>query len=146
MSVGQICSRIIATASPDESIQEAARRMAAYDVGSLVVLKEEARGSRAVGVITDRDIAVRCVAERRNPDEARVSDVMATTVHTVSDDASLEVALAKMASAGTRRLVVTADGDRPAGMLSLDDALEQLVRETASIGQLLAKQQPRVPV
>ena len=146
MSVGQICSRIIATASPDESIRKAAGRMAAYDVGSLVVLKEEARGSRAVGMITDRDIAVRCVAAGRNPDEARVSDIMATAVHTVSDDAPIEVALAKMASAGTRRLVVTADGERPAGVLTLDDALGLLVRETASIGQLLAKQQPRVPV
>ena len=62
MSAGGICSRIIATASPDESIRAAARRMAEYDVGTLVVLKEN-RGCHAVGVITDRDIAIRCVAE-----------------------------------------------------------------------------------
>jgi CBS domain-containing protein len=48
MSVGRICTRITASASPDESVRAAARRMAEYGVGTLVVLKED-RGARAVG-------------------------------------------------------------------------------------------------
>ena len=144
MSAGQICSRIIATASPGESVRAAARRMAEFDVGTLVVLKEN-RGSRAVGMITDRDIAVRCVAGRLDPDEALVSEIMTTPVHCVSDDTPIEDAVAKMASAGTRRLIVLGDGDRVAGILSLDDILDRLVAETAAIGRLLQKQQPRVP-
>jgi CBS domain-containing protein len=118
--------------------------MAEFDVGTLVVLKEN-RGSHAVGVITDRDIAVRCVAEKLDPDEALVSEVMTTPVHTIADDTPLEDAIAKMAGAGTRRLVVTEDGDRVAGILSLDDTLESIVREASAIGRLLEKQQPRVP-
>ena len=144
MTAGRICTRILATASPDESVRAAARRMAEYDVGVLVVLKEN-RGTRAVGVITDRDIALRCVAEKLDPDEAMVSDVMTTPVFTIRDETPVEEAVSKMAAAGTRRLVVTAEGDRVAGILSLDDILDDMVRETSAIGKLLQKQQPHVP-
>jgi CBS domain-containing protein len=145
MTVARICSRIIATASPTDSIGAAARLMAEYDVGSLVVMREEGRGSRAVGLITDRDIAVRCVGARLDPDQTPVSQIMGTELHTVSDDMSIDEALARMAGVGTRRLVVTADGGRPAGILTLDDVLSLLAREAGAIGQLLEKQQPRVP-
>jgi len=50
-----------------------------------------------------------------------------------------------MAAAGTRRLVVTGEGGRVAGILSLDDILDMIVRETTAIGRLLEKQQPRIP-
>lgn len=144
MSAGRICSRIMATASPDESIRVAAGRMADYDVGTLVVLKAE-RGSRAVGLITDRDIAIRCVAENRSPDDALVSEIMTKPVHTVSDATPVEEALVMMADAGTRRLIVTGEGGRVAGILTLDDVLDLLTRETAAIQRLLSKQQPKVP-
>lgn len=144
MSAGRICSRIMATASPDESIRAAAARMAEYDVGTLVVLKEN-RGSHAVGVITDRDIATRCVAEKRDPDDARVSEIMTKPVVSVNDHMSIEEALEKMADAGTRRLIVTGEGGRVAGILTLDDVLGLITRETAAIKVLLDKQQPKVP-
>jgi CBS domain-containing protein len=144
MTAGRLCSRIMATASPDESVRAVARRMAEFDVGTLVVLKEN-RGSHAVGVITDRDVTIRCVAEKLDPDEARVSEVMTSPVHSVSDDTPLEDAITKMAAAGTRRLVVTGEGNRVAGILSLDDILDMIVRETTAIGRLLEKQQPRIP-
>jgi CBS domain-containing protein len=118
--------------------------MAEYDVGALVVRKET-RGTRAVGVITDRDIALRCVAEKVDPDATLVSEIMAKPVFTVRDETPIEEAVSKMAAAGTRRLVVTAEGDRVAGLLSLDDVLDDMVRETAAIGKLLQKQQPQVP-
>ena len=145
MTAGRLCSRILATASPDESIRAAAHRMAEFDVGTLVVLKEN-RGSHAVGVITDRDVAVRCVAEKLDPDEALVSQIMTTPVHTISDDTPLEDAITKMAAAGTRRLVVTGEGGRVAGILSLDDILDLIVQQTTAIGRLLEKQQPKIPV
>jgi CBS domain-containing protein len=139
-----MCSRITATASPRETIRAVAQRMAEFDVGTLVVL-EGSRGSRAVGLVTDRDIALRCVAQRLDPDTTPVSAIMSSPVHTVSDDTPIEEALAKMAGAGARRLVVTAEGDRMAGILTLDDVLDLLVRETAAIGRLLGKQQPHIP-
>jgi CBS domain-containing protein len=144
MTAGRLCSRILATASPDESVRKAAKRMADYDVGALVVLKED-RGTKAVGMITDRDIVLRCIAERRDLDDTSVSEVMSKPVYAVRDETPLEEAVSKMASTGTRRLVVTAEGDRVAGILTLDDVLDEIVRETAAIGKVLQLQQPQVP-
>ena len=144
MTAGRLCSRILATASPDESVRKAAKRMADYDVGALVVLKED-RGSKAVGIITDRDIVLRGIAERLDLDDTNVSEIMSKPVNSVRDDTPIEEAVAKMASAGTRRLVVTAEGDRVAGILTLDDVLDGIARETAAIGKVLQLQQPQVP-
>jgi CBS domain-containing protein len=58
---------------------------------------------------------------------------------------SIEEALEKMADAGTRRLIVTGEGGRVAGILTLDDVLGLITRETAAIKVLLNKQQPKVP-
>jgi CBS domain-containing protein len=135
----------MATASPDESVRKASRRMASYDVGALVVLKEN-RGAHALGIITDRDIVLRGVAVNRDLDDTSVSDIMSRPVYMVRDDTPIEAALAKMASTGTRRLIVTAEDDRVAGILTLDDVLDELVRDTAAIGKLLKLQQPVVPV
>jgi len=145
MTAGRICSRVLATASPHESVLKAARRMAEYDVGALVVLKED-RATRAVGVITDRDIVMRCVAEQLDPERATVSEIMTTPVFTVRDETPLNEAIAKMAAAGTRRLVVTAEGDRVAGILTLDDILDHTAQPAGALGKLLQKQQPSVPV
>jgi len=145
MTVGRLCTRVLATAAPDESIRKAAARMAEFDVGALVVLKET-RATRAVGIITDRDIVVRCVAERLDPEIATVADIMTKPVFIVRDETPVGEAIAKMAAAGTRRLVVTAEGERVAGILTLDDILGHLAEENSAIGKLLQKQQPSVPV
>jgi CBS domain-containing protein len=86
------------------------------------------------------------VAHNHDPDAVLVSEIMAAPVHSVRDDTPVEEALLKMAEVGTRRLVVTGEGDRVAGILTLDDVLDLLAREAAAIKLLLAKQQPKVPV
>ena len=145
MTVGRLCTRVLATAAPDESIRKAARRMAEFDVGALVVLKED-RATRAIGVLTDRDIVLRCVAEQLDLDETTVEQIMTTPVFTVRDQTPLNDAIAKMAACGTRRLVVIAEGERVAGILTLDDILEHMAQQAGAIGKLLQKQQPSIPV
>jgi CBS domain-containing protein len=145
MLAGQICSRVVATASPGETVGAAARRMAEYDVGTVIVI-EGNRFSKAVGILTDRDIAIRCVAEKYDPETTSVSLIMSTPAHAVDERTPVEDAIAKMAAAGTRRLVVTADGDRIAGILSLDDAVDTFIRQADAVSKLLEKQQPHVPV
>ena len=144
MSAGRICSRVVATATPDESVRAAARRMAEFDVGSLVVLDVNG-GRRPVGIVTDRDVAIRCVAALREPDRTRVSEVMTTPVQSVAAHTPIEDAMKRMAMAATRRLVVTGDGDALVGVLSLDDVLDLFVEETGAIGRLLERQKPHIP-
>jgi signal-transduction protein with cAMP-binding, CBS, and nucleotidyltransferase domain len=144
MSVGRICSRVVAMATPGENIRLAARRMADHDVGTLVVVGS-GTPRQATGIVTDRDIAIRCVAGRFDPDETAVSEVMTTPVHSVDEHTPVEDAVASMARAGTRRLVVTGEENRVVGLLSMDDVLEVVVQEAAAIGRLLEQQKPRIP-
>lgn len=118
MSVGRICSRVVATATPTETVRTAARRMADNDVGTLVIIDPE--GARpAMGIVTDRDVAIRGVASGLDLDRTPVSQIMTTPVHSVNESTPIEQALARMANSATRRLLVTGDRDRPIGILSL---------------------------
>jgi len=144
MSVGRICSRVVATATAGENLRIVARRMADHDVGTLVVVRS-GYPRKAEGIVTDRDIAIRCVAGGLDPDETSISAVMSTPVHTVEEHTLVEEAIEVMARAGIRRLVVTGQDGSVVGLLSMDDVLENVVQETGAIGRLLQQQKPRIP-
>ena len=143
MSAGTMCSRVVVTATPAETVRVAARRMAEHEVGTVVVV--EADGApEPIGMVTDRDIAVRCVAGGLDPAKTPVSKIMSKPVYSVDEDTPVEEAIAMMARAATRRLVVTGAARGLAGILSLDDIVDLLATEARSIGRLLEKQEPRV--
>jgi CBS domain-containing protein len=144
MSVGRICSRVLATASPQETLRVAAERMAEFDVGTLVVLDASGNGHPA-GLVTDRDIVTRCVAERLDPAATLVERAMSTPVRTVDEYEPTEAAVLQMAAAGTRRLVVTGEGGRVVGILSLDDVLARMAEQVEAIGRLVQEQRPSIP-
>jgi CBS domain-containing protein len=118
--------------------------MADHEVGTLVVLGTS-QPRRAAGVVTDRDIALRCVAGRLDPGETPVSEIMSTPAHQVDEQTPIDEAITRMAQLGVRRLVVTGDDEVVVGILSLDDVLHQVVEEITPIGRLLAEQKPRIP-
>jgi CBS domain-containing protein len=144
MSVGKICSRVVVTARPDENVREAAIRMGRHGVGTLVVVEES---NRPVGMLTDRDIALRCVGRSLDPEVSEVGDVMTAPAATVTEETAIEDALSRMAAAGTRRLVVTDASDQLVGILSMDDVLDLLVEEASDLGRILKRQtRPTGPV
>lgn len=143
MSVGRICSRVVATASGSESIRTAAGRMAEHEVGTLVVVGA-GHPRQAIGILTDRDLAVRCIAGRLDPDETVISAVMTMPVHSVDEHTPMEDAVAIMARDGTRRLIVTGEDNRLVGLLSLDDVLGVVVEGAGAVGHLLEQQKPRI--
>ncbi len=101
---------------PSTSAAEAARLMQREDVGSLPIVEN----GRLVGVVTDRDLALRVVAEKGNPDEATVGEIASRDLVTVEPDQNLDRALHLMASGQLRRLPVVEDG-RLVGMLAQAD-------------------------
>jgi CBS domain-containing protein len=129
----------MASASSQETVRVAAQRMSTNDVGTLVVLDGGEVGP--IGIITDRDMVLRCLAPGLDPDRTPISSIMTRPVHTVSEQAPIEEALRTMAQVGTRRLVVLGEIGRPVGVLSLDDLLDVLADEAGAIGRLLGKQQ-----
>jgi CBS domain-containing protein len=143
MSAGRICSRVLVTAAPGESVLAAARRMAEYDVGTVVVVEGDGPHP-ALGILTDRDIAIRGVAAGLDLARTPVSRLMTTPVHSVDEATPIEQAVGRMAASATRRLVVTGTESQPVGILSLDDVLDLLSAEAGAIGRLLGKQHPQV--
>lgn len=144
MSVGRICSRVVATATGNETIRKAAQRMADHDVGTLVVVSS-GRPQHPVGIITDRDLTVRCIAAGLDPNETSISAIMTTPVHSVDEQMPIEDAVAIMGRYGTRRLVVIGENSGLTGLLSMDDVLGVAVDEAGAIRQLLEQQKPRIP-
>jgi CBS domain-containing protein len=143
MIVGRICNRVVATASSRETIRTAAQRMAATDVGTLVVL-DGASDARPIGIVTDRDIVLRCVSPGLDPDQQRVEGIMTCPLHSVDEQTPIEEALQQMARVATRRLVVLGASGQLAGVLSLDDILDVLADEAGAVSRLLGKQQSQV--
>jgi CBS domain-containing protein len=137
MNVAAICTRLPETVSRDDTVLSAARQMLDHEVGTLVVSDGEGMPE---GIVTDRDIVLRCVAEELHPEKTKVARVMTTEVHTIHEDVSVEVALEEMADKEVRRLVVVNDAGRVAGIVSLDDFLEGIVEATTDVGRLLRRQ------
>lgn len=139
MSVGRICVRHVDVARAEESVQTAARRMQARNVGTLVVVN---RLNEPVGIVTDRDLTVRVLAEGRDPSRTRLCDAMTLNPTTVSAETSLEDALRLMRNGSFRRLPVVDRAGRLTGLLSLDDILDLLSHEFREIGKLLGAESP----
>lgn len=117
MLVRDVMTHRAETIGPNETLQAAARAMKQLDVGSLVVCSEDG----VIGILTDRDIVVRTIAEARNPAEADVSSAMTPQVIACCDDDELEGAATRMAGGAVRRLVVLDASNKLVGMLSVDD-------------------------
>jgi predicted transcriptional regulator len=137
MTVASICTRLPETTSAEDTVLSAAQRMLSQDVGTLVVTD---RDGRPEGIVTDRDIVVRCVAEELRPEKAKIREIMSRDVHTVDEDMAVEVALEMMADREVRRLVVVNSAGRVAGIVALDDFLEGIVAASEDIGRLLRRQ------
>jgi CBS domain-containing protein len=139
MSVGRIAVRAVSTGYPAESVRAAAKRMKAHGVGATVVIDDDVR---PIGIVTDRDVTLRCVAEERDPDLTQLGDIMSTPVSAVTEDTPIETALSMMATVEARRMIVTSDDGRLTGILTVDDFLELAVEEFDAIGTLIGKQAP----
>ncbi|MCC7421052.1 MAG: CBS domain-containing protein [Planctomycetaceae bacterium] len=139
MSVGRICIRTVDTVDPEETALTAARRMADRNVGTLVVLDER---RQPVGIVTDRDLTIRVLAQSRDPVETRVRSIMTTDIETVSEATPIEDALQRMRRGPCRRIPVVKGDGTLAGLLSLDDILDLLAEEFDSIGRILRQESP----
>jgi CBS domain-containing protein len=116
MKVSDCVTRDVRIASPKETIREAAMAMASVDAGVLPVGEND----RLVGMITDRDIAVRGVACGKGPD-ATVREVMSAEVKYCFEDDDADEVLRNMADLQVRRLPVVSHDKRLVGIISLSD-------------------------
>jgi CBS domain-containing protein len=116
MKVSEAMTRDVRLARPDQSIRDAALMMAELDIGALPVQEND----RLCGMITDRDIAVRAVAQGRGPDTP-IRQVMSPEVKYCFEDQSIEEVTRNMGDIRVRRLPVVNRDKRLVGILSLAD-------------------------
>jgi CBS domain-containing protein len=117
MKIAECMSRDVQIVKPDQPIQEAAQFMLRSDAGSMPVCD----GDRLVGMLTDRDIAVRAVAEGRGPDTP-VREAMTDHIDYCYDDDEIEDVAMRMSDAQVRRFpVLSRDDNRLVGIVSLGD-------------------------
>ena len=117
MKVRDVMTRGAECIGPDDTLQQAARRMKDLDVGPLPVCDSD----RLAGMITDRDIVVRCIAEGGDPRTAKVRDAMSEGVCFCFEDDDVQDAARQMRDRQIRRLVVLDRNKRLAGVVSLGD-------------------------
>jgi signal-transduction protein with cAMP-binding, CBS, and nucleotidyltransferase domain len=122
---------------PGLSLAEAAAKMDSHGVGSLVVVDE---GGGIVGIVTDRDIAIRGIA-KESPPSTQVSEVMTRDVTSLSEDADLFDVASRMASTECRRMPVVDANGTLTGVVSLDDLMVLFTRQTDHLVQVMAAEQ-----
>ena len=116
-TIADIMTRSVAAVGRDETLQAAARRMREMDVGALPVTD----GRALAGMVTDRDIAIRGVAEGMVAQEALVADVMTEEVAFCNETDSVEAVMAQMGDAQVRRLPVLGANREIVGIVALAD-------------------------
>lgn len=133
MNVNEVMSTKPVTVSPEESAAVAARLLSRHNIGALPVC---GKNGALKGMITDRDIVLRCIAADEDPQTTKVSEIMTRRVFSVEASETLDKATALMAKEQIRRLPVQ-DKGRVVGMLSLGD-LACRPGSSAEAGQALS--------
>jgi CBS domain-containing protein len=116
MKVSEVMTAQVASAQPSSTIKAVGKMMSEVDSGAIPVVED----GRIVGLVTDRDIVLRAVAENADLDAA-VSTIMSGEVQTCGEEDTVAEAVGKMSSLKIRRLVVVNDVGRMVGMISLGD-------------------------
>ena len=129
MKVGDAMTRDVRVASPDQTVREVARTMAEFDTGVMPVGEND----RLVGMITDRDIAIRGVAEGKGPD-ARVREIMTPDVRYCFEDEDVRDVARTMAESQVRRLPVLNRDKRLVAIMESPDAAAAAVRGVSEPG------------
>src|SRR5258706_1638601 len=117
MKIGEVMTTDVATASVDTTLEEIATMMRAENVGAIPILNED---EELAGIVTDRDIVIRCIADGKDATEATAEDILSYRVDSISPDQNVEAAAKLMASKQIRRLPVVENG-KLVGIISIGD-------------------------
>lgn len=130
----ELINRNVITISSFESVSEAAFLMRSEDIGALVVVD---RDTKPIGIITDRDIVVSVIAERLNPGEITVEDIMTADPVTVDENTDLFDIIRILHEHSVRRLPITSGG-KLTGIVSVDDLIVVVATEVVNLAMTMS--------
>jgi len=136
MTLRDVMTPKVEVVHPDATLQEAAQKMKALDVGTIPVCD----GDRLVGIVTDRDMAIRAIADGRDPNTTQVRSVMTPDVVYCFEDQDVAEAARRMQERQIRRLLVLNREKRLVGIVSLGDLASQAERQGGEREEELAEE------
>jgi CBS domain-containing protein len=134
-TVADVMTRGVRSMSPSDSVAQAAQAMDELNVGVIPVCE----GEKLVGMVTDRDIVVRGVAQGGDVKSLKLADVMSTHVRSVTEGQSIDEVLDKMADAQIRRVPVVDGQQRLVGIVSLGDIADKDSGDELEVAESLAE-------
>lgn len=136
-----IMTKDLVYSKPDDSVDDVARLMKKEDIGPVLVVEESGQGKRLVGIVTDRDLAIKVVSEGRDPKKTKVRDVMTTKVITCRADDDVQTAMEAMANYQLRRIPVVDTYGMLVGIISQADIATRMdePEQTAEVVKEISK-------
>ena len=125
-SIREVMTENPSTVEASANLTEAAQLMAKEDIGDVLVVEND----ELQGIVTDRDIVVKAIAEGNTPDDTSVREIATTDVATVGPDDSIEDAVQLVKENDVRRIPVVEDG-KPVGIVSLGDLAQHVDDDSA---------------
>ena len=141
MTVGTICNRNVLTIRQNQDLDDAVALMRSEHVGDVVVVEERQLHRFPIGILTDRDILLKVLAQRLTLSDVDIADVMSFDLVTALETEPLAEALERMRNYGVRRLPVVNRENQLVGILTLDDVMQRLARELALVSAIIANEQ-----
>jgi len=133
MALRDLMIKDVTSLPPTASVLDAAKFMADMNVGSVIVMKDNSPS----GFLTDRDIVTKVLAQGKDPKTTKISEIMVTTVVTISEDKGIFDVTKLMSARGIRRVPVVDSIGKLVGVIALDDVLILLGKEMQNIAAAL---------
>ncbi len=142
MNISEICNKEVCTINKNESIKQAAKIMKEKNIGSLVILDDAKESQQCpVGILTDRDIAIKAVADKEQDlNDITISEIMCTDVLIIQDDQNLSEVINEMKKQKVRRAPVVSKDGKLCGIVSLDDLLIFMAQGLSELTDLIEGQ------
>ena len=131
------CTSIVAVVEPETPAVVVSQLMRQHHIGALVVVDAQEK-TRPVGIVTDRDLVLELMAEGLDPAVFTAGDIMSVNLVNATPEMDEMDAVELMKTHRLRRLVIVDDAGRLAGIVTMEDVLEQLARELANLAEGLA--------
>ena len=138
MPIEDLARSDVVTATEDTTVSELGRTMADETVGSVVIVDDDT----PVGIVTDRDLALRCVASESDLGDQTAGNVMTEDLATIEQGAGFYEAVGRMRDHGIRRLPVTGENGELVGILTTDDLTTLLADEQQGLSEVIEAQRP----
>ncbi len=126
MKNSDIMTKDLVYSLPSDMVSDVAKLMKDEDIGPVLIVDDSHDGKRLVGIVTDRDLAIKVVGEGRDPNSTRVEDVMTGSLVTCRADDDVENAVRAMAQNQLRRIPVVDDSGQLVGIISQADVATRL--------------------